>query len=82
MLKRGENKNYYHFLVLEKPEQEGQPPNKKYFITCKNLIENYGIKSRGTVYRLINNPEAKTRFPHKIERITIHKDVINFIENN
>jgi predicted DNA-binding transcriptional regulator AlpA len=73
---RSENKSFYHFIIHEVNEDGTTKPN--YFTTAKKICEHYNI-SRPTIYRLLNNPNANTNFPHKIERKFVHTSIAEYI---
>ena len=73
---RSENKSFFHFIIHELCEDGNTTP--KYFTTAKKVCETYNI-SRPTIYRLLNNPDAKTNFKHKIERKFVHTSIVDHI---
>jgi len=78
---RGNNKSFYHYYVNELNEETGlcnSPP--KYFTTMKSLVKQYGF-SRATYHRIIKNPNASTRFSHKLSQCNIHISGVNFIND-
>ena len=73
---RSENKSFYHFIIHE--SSDNGDIILKYFTTAKKVCEEYNI-SRPTIYRLLNNPNAKTNFKHKIERKFVHTSIVDHI---
>tara|TARA_R110001632_G_scaffold14589_4_gene49004 strand:+ start:1108 stop:1389 length:282 start_codon:yes stop_codon:yes gene_type:complete len=76
---RGNNKSFYHYYVNELNEETGlcnSPP--KYYLNMKALVKQYGF-SRATYHRIIKNPNASTRFSHKLSQCNIHTSAIKFI---
>jgi hypothetical protein len=76
---RGNNKSFYHYYVNELNEETGLYNSPaKYFTTMKELVKRYGF-SRATYHRIIKNPNASTRFTHKLSQCNIHVSGIQFI---
>ena len=76
---RGKNKSFYHYYVNEVTENGWSDPI--FFRTLQEVKDRYNI-SRATVYRLLTDPQATTRFAHKITKQYIHETAIQFIQNN
>tara|TARA_R110001592_G_scaffold270846_2_gene537332 strand:+ start:3606 stop:3860 length:255 start_codon:yes stop_codon:yes gene_type:complete len=77
---RGINKSFFHYYVNE-AQEDGTYSEPVFFRTLMEMKERYGI-SRANVYRLINQPDAPTKFPHKITKQFVHQSAIPFINNN
>jgi hypothetical protein len=65
---RTENKSYFHFCVYN-----GEDDNGTYYRTCDEISDSYGC-SRGTIYNIINNPDAPRR---KFKELRIVKDYLH-----
>jgi len=77
---RGQNKSFYHYYVNE-IEEDGTWGEPVFFKTMAEMKIRYNI-SRATVYRLLTNPDAPTKFPHKITKQFVHYTALPFINNN
>ncbi len=77
---RGVNKSFFHYYVNEANE-DGTWSEPVFFKTLAEMRIRYGI-SRASVYRLLKDTEAPTRFPHKITKQFVHISALPFINNN
>ena len=77
---RGKNSSFYHFRLQEvDPNDENNLLEYQYFKTAQEICDTYKI-SRASLYRLIKNPEAKTKIPLKVEKIYIHTTAIDLLK--
>ena len=78
---RGNNKSFYHYYVNEIEEDGETWGEPVFFKTMAEMKLRYNI-SRATIYRLLTDPDASTKFPHKITKQFIHYTALPFINNN
>jgi hypothetical protein len=77
---RGKNCSFYHFRLQETdPNDENNLLGFQYFKTAQDICDTYKI-SRASLYRILKNPEAKTKIPFKIEKIYIHTSAIDLLK--
>ena len=75
---RGKNCSFYHFR-LQETDTENNLLGVQYFKTAQEICDHYKV-SRASLYRILKNPEAKTKIPLKIEKIHIHTSAIDLIK--
>ena len=77
---RGKNCSFYHFRLQETdPNDENNLLDFQYFLSAQAICDKYNI-SRASFYRILKNPEAKTKIPLKIEKIYLHTSAIELIK--
>jgi len=76
---RSTNKSFYHYTITPFNEEDNTFGEKEYYFTWKDVKEKYNI-SRQTIYRIVNDPQVKTRFKHLIEKTFIHHTIIQHLE--
>tara|TARA_R110002072_G_C7848758_1_gene525496 strand:+ start:736 stop:966 length:231 start_codon:yes stop_codon:yes gene_type:complete len=74
---RGINNSFFRFRIRE-IDTQGNLLETQYFKTYKEICEKYNC-CRGSIYRIIKNPLAKTTLPFKVERVHIHTSAIDYI---
>jgi len=52
-----------------------------YFLTHKDIKERLNIP-RPTLYRMTKDPTRKCKYPYYIEKVSIHKDVITYMNSS
>lgn len=79
--KRTENKSFYHYVATKKDDEGKLVGESKYYYTHKDLKEDLGIP-RPTLYRLVNNPEMKSKYKYNIKKIYLHTSVIDYMSTS
>ncbi len=74
------NKTIYHYQVVELDENN-EKFNVKYFLTCKEVENTYGI-SQKSVWKLTANPEYESRKAPHIKVFKVYKPVYETREVN
>ena len=71
------NKSFYHYFIQDYNDVNNSLGDKQYFFTTNDITNKYNI-SRQTIYRILNNNQ-NSRFNHYIEKVHIHKSIIEHI---
>lgn len=77
---RGKNNSFYHFRLQEiDPTDETSFLDFQYYKTAFEICAQYNI-SRASLYRILNNPNANTSIPFRLEKVYIHKTALEYIK--
>jgi len=77
---RGKNTSFYHFRLQEiDPCDENNYLDYQYYKTAFEICDTYGI-SRASLYRILNNPNANTSIPFRLEKVYIHKTALEYVK--
>ena len=81
MSKRTENSTYYHYTAIKLNDKGQHIGDRLYFLTHKDIKEKLNIP-RPTLYRMTKDPTRKCKYPYFIEKVSIHKDVITYMNSS
>ncbi len=80
MKSRGKNNSFYHFRLQEiDPSDNNKYLDYQYFKTAYEICELYNI-SRASLYRILKDPSVNTSIPFRLEKVYIHKSILEYIK--